>query len=309
MNETVATDLSRVTKSETVTSFVSEVVPRQEPETFLRKHELIQNDLPTVAGIVLFDDLPQGVLPSKTGITVYRYKTGAAQGTRDTLVGNPITVEGCAYELIKAAVRLTQDIISNVQVMGAKGLEPVSYPPETLHEIITNAVLHRDYSIADNVHVRIFDNRVEVQSPGRLPAHVTVNNYFEERFSRNGHIVSVIAKFPDPPNKNVGEGLATAFEAMRKLRFKDPILTEQGDSVVVSIRHEKLASAEDIVMEYLDNNTMVTNREARKLTGITSENSMKNVFIKLKNRELIEQVPGRGGFKSAWRKKQAAPSN
>lgn len=268
--ETVATSLSRITESETVIKFVSDVVPQQELETFLRKHELIQNHLPTVAGIILFDDLPQGVLPSRTGITVYRYKTSAAQGTRDTLVDNPITVEGCAYDLIKQAVRLTQEIISNVKVMGAKGLESVSYPPETLHEILTNAVLHRDYSIVDNVHVRIFDNRVEVQSPGRLPAHITTKNYFTERFSRNGHIVNVINKFPDPPNKNVGEGLATAFEAMRKLRFKDPLLTEQGDSVVVIIRHERLASADDIVMEYLENNSMITNRDARKLTGITS---------------------------------------
>jgi ATP-dependent DNA helicase RecG len=307
-NDTVASDLSRITTSETILKFVSEVVPRQEPETFLRKHELIQNNLPTVAGVVLFDDLPQGVLPARTGITVYRYKTSAAQGTRDTLVGNPITVEGCAYDLIRDAVKLTQEIISNVQVMGAKGLEAVSYPPETLHEIITNAVLHRDYSIADNVHVRIFDNRLEIQSPGRLPAHITTKNYFEERFSRNGHIVNIIAKFPDAPNKNVGEGLATAFEAMRKLRFKDPQLTEQGESVVVFIPHEKLASAEDIVMEYLENNPMIGNREARKLTGITSENSMKNVFIRLKKKDEIEQVPGRAGFRSAWRKKQK-PAN
>lgn len=303
-NETVAVDLARITQSETVVNFVNEVVPRQEPETFLRKHELIQNHLPTVAGVVLFDDLPQGALPARSGITVYRYKTSAAEGTRDTLVGNPITVEGCAYDLIKEAVRLTQEIISSVKVMGSKGLESVSYPPETLHEILTNAVLHRDYSIADNVHVRIFDNRVEVQSPGRLPAHITTKNYFKERFSRNGHIVNVINKFPDPPNKNVGEGLATAFEAMRKLRFKDPLLTEQGESVVVVIRHERLASADDIVMEYLENNAMITNRDARKLTGITSENSMKNVFKRLQKKKLIDPVPGRAGFKSAWRKKQ-----
>ena len=49
--------------------------------------------------------------------------------------------------------------------MGEDSLERVQYPPETLHEIITNAVIHRDYSIADDVHIRIFDNRIEVQSP------------------------------------------------------------------------------------------------------------------------------------------------
>jgi ATP-dependent DNA helicase RecG len=50
--------------------------------------------------------------------------------------------------------------------MGSSGLEEITYPDETLHEIITNAVLHRDYSVASDVHVRIYDNRIEVESPG-----------------------------------------------------------------------------------------------------------------------------------------------
>jgi len=184
-------------------------------------------------------------------------------------------------------------------------LEPVVYPTETLHEVITNAVLHRDYSIADDVHVRIFDNRVEVESPGRLPAHITTKNILSERFARNGNLVRIINKFPDPPNKDVGEGLNTAFEAMRNLRLKEPVVIEAPNSVVVQIKHEKLASAEDIIMEYLDNrdNKLITNRVARELTGIRSENSMKNVLLRLRDRDLIEQVPGRSGFASAWQKK------
>jgi len=65
------------------------------------------------------------------------------------------------------------------------------------HEIITNAVLHRDYSVADDVHIRIFDNRVEVVSPGMLPAHITPENILSERFARNAAIVRLINKFPD----------------------------------------------------------------------------------------------------------------
>jgi ATP-dependent DNA helicase RecG len=102
----------------------------------------------------------------------------------------------------------------------------------------------------------------------------------------------------------VGEGLNTAFEAMRNLRLKDPVVLERDNSVIVQIKHEKLASAEDLVMEYLANpeNKFITNRVARKLTGIRSENSMKNVFIRLRDRGLIRQVPGRSGFASAWQK-------
>ena len=301
-NEPVSVDLANVCNSTTAIKFILEVVPTSEPEVWLRKQELIKDDKPTVAGVVLFSDLPQAVLPKRTGIKIYRYKTGVAEGTRDTLVGQPVSIEGCAYEIIKEAVRLDQEIIGGIQVLGARGLEPVTYPTETLHEVITNAVLHRDYSIADDVHVRIFDNRVEVESPGRIPAHITTKNILKERFARNGNLVRVINKFPDPPNKDVGEGLNTAFEAMRNLRLKEPVFLEPENAVIVQIKHERLASADNIIMEYLQSNAAITNRVARGLTGIKSENSMKVVFWRLRDRGLIEQVPGRSGFASAWQK-------
>lgn len=304
-NEPVSTDPTNICNSATIISFILDVVPSSEPEPWLRKQELIKDGKPTVAGVVLFADLPQAILPKRSGIKIYRYKTAEAEGTRDTLVSDPTSVEGCAYDCIKEAVGITKDTISGIQILGTKGLEPVVYPTETLHEVITNAVLHRDYSIADDVHVRIFDNRVEVESPGRLPAHITTKNILKERFARNGNIVRVINKFTNPPNKDVGEGLNTAFEAMRNLRLKDPVVLERDNSVVVQIKHERLASAEDIIMEYLDNpdNAEITNRVARGLTGIRSENSMKVVLLRLRDRGLIEQIPGRSGFASAWRKR------
>ena len=304
-NEPVSTDLSNICNSAATIRFILDVVPTSEPEPWLRKQELIKEGKPTVAGVVLFADLPQAILPKRSGVKIYRYKTGDVEGTRDTLVGDPMSVEGCAYDLIKQAVKITTEIIGKIQILGTKGLEPVSYPTETLHEVITNAVLHRDYSIADDVHVRIFDNRVEVESAGRLPAHITTKNILRERFARNGNLVRIINKFPDPPNKDVGEGLNTAFEAMRKLRFKEPVIIEAANSVVVQIKHERLASAEEIIMEFLNNpdNELITNRVARGLTAIKSENSMKVVLLRLRDRGLIEQVPGRSGFASAWRKK------
>lgn len=302
-NEPVATELASITNSAAVIGFILNVIPSSEPEAWLRKQELIKNDKPTVAGVTLFADLPQAILPKRTGVKVYRYKTGEEEGTRETLVGTPVSIEGCAYDVIVEAVKTTKETIDGIQVLGTKGLEPVKYPTEKLHEVITNAVLHRDYSLADDVHVRIFDNRVEVESPGRLPAHITPKNILQERFARNGNLVRVINKFPNPPNKDVGEGLNTAFEAMKLLRLKDPVIRELDHSVLVEIKHERLASPEDTVMQYLENNVTITNRDARGITGIKSENSMKSVFLKLRDRNLIEPVPGKSGFASAWQKK------
>jgi ATP-dependent DNA helicase RecG len=59
-----------------------------------------------------------------------------------------------------------------------------------------------------------------------------------------------------------------------------------------------------MVIEYLDSHDEITNRQGRVLTGIKSENSMKRIFWKLRDRGLIEMIPERPLCKSAWRKKQ-----
>ena len=82
------------------------------------------------------------------------------------LIKHPADIQ--AYDQIKEAVSKTVEIIEGISILGPSDFENVTYPVETLHEIITNAVLHRDYSIADAIHVRIFDNRIEVESPDRF---------------------------------------------------------------------------------------------------------------------------------------------
>jgi len=302
--ETVDVKLATITNSTPILEFVLDVIPTVEPEEWLRKQELIQVEKPTVASVLLFADEPQAILPKRCGVKVYRYRTSALEGTRETLAFDPITVEGHIYRQIKTAVAKTVELVEDIQKLGPRGLEPISYPFETLHEILTNAVLHRDYSIPVDVHVRIFDNRIEIESPGKLPGHVTPENILQEQFARNGKIVRMINKFPDPPNKDVGEGLNTAFVAMSTLRLKPPIIQETDSSVIVHIRHEPLASPEESIMEYLETHDEIVNRIARQITGIASENSMKNVFYKLRNRGVIEPVPGRVGFGSAWRRKK-----
>lgn len=295
--------IATIENSTVTIEFLLGVVPTAEPEAWLRKQMLIVDQSPTVSGTLLFAEEPQAILPKRTAIKLYRYKTTAAEPGREHLVFDPLTVEGWAYKLIYDAVARTQDIVEDLKRLGESGLMDVEYPPETLHEIITNAVLHRDYSIAADIQIRIFDNRIEVESPGRLVGHVTTDNILHTQYARNQRLVRLINKFPNPPNKDVGEGLNTAFDAMRKLRLRDPVINETASSVLVTIPHQKLASPEDLVIDYLRTHPEITNREARELCGVRSENSMKGIFKRLEARGLIEQVPGRARFKAAWRSK------
>lgn len=272
--------------------FMLSVVPNAEPEAWLTKQRLIVNRLPTVAATVLFHDEPQVQLP-KAGIKIYRYTSTALEGTRDQLAFDPVSIEGCLYSVIHSAVDRTVQEVEKIPVLDeTSGLRTISYPPEALHEIITNAVLHRDYSINDDVHVRIFDNRIEIESPGRLPAHITPQNILFERFARNPMIVRIVNKFPNPPNKDVGEGLNTAFAAMKRLQLADPQIIERESSVLVIIRHEPLASPASRIMSYLDENETINNGEARDLLNIDSDRTVRRHFEDLVRSGEIERVPG-----------------
>jgi len=299
--ELVKADPIVLTNSTVSLGLMLEIVPTAEPEAWLPKQLLIVQNMPTVAGVVLFAEEPQALLPKRTGIKIYRYKTKADEGSRETLDGNPQSVEGHAYKQIADSVRITSAIIESVRVNTPDGLESIKYPITALHEIITNAVLHRDYSLADDIHIRIFDNRVEVISPGVLPAHITPENILDERFSRNGVIVRLINKFPNPPNKDVGEGLNSAFNAMRDMKLKPPLIEQGTASVKVILKHESLASPEELILAYLQSNASIKNSVAREICFIGSENKMKGILQKLVTKGLIELVPGTTRYSAAYR--------
>lgn len=290
-NEPVAeSQLSDAAESDVFSKFSKAIVPEAEPYKWLKKQRLVVNDKLTVAGELLFSDEPQICLPKRSSIKIFRYKT-SGEPDRDTLAGQPITIEGCAYQQIYDAVAIAKEIIETIKKLGS-GFEMIEYPEETLHEIITNAVLHRDYSIATDIQIRIFDNRVEIESPGKLPGHVTTENILNSQAARNPKIVRLINKFPDAPNKDVGEGLNTAFDAMTKLRLKVPLIEELENSVLVRIKHEKLASPEEVVVGYLLDHDTIKNSIGRALTGLKSENSMKTVFYHLRDQGFIKLVKG-----------------
>jgi ATP-dependent DNA helicase RecG len=80
------------------------------------------------------------------------------------------------------------------------------------------------------------------------------------------------------------------------------MVEETETSVLITIRHDPLASPEESVMDYLENHEEITNRIGRELTGITSENTMKEVFYRLAKSNQIQRVGGKLGASAAWEK-------
>jgi ATP-dependent DNA helicase RecG len=134
-----------------------------------------------------------------------------------------------------------------------------------------------------------------------LPGHVTVDNIREERFARNPKIVRMLNKFPDPPNKDIGEGINTTYQVMRELKLKDPIFEQKPNTVLVKLLHEPLATYEEIIVNYLAEYDRINNSKARNICREGSENKIKRTFEKMMKSGLIERIPGLRGSAIAYR--------
>jgi ATP-dependent DNA helicase RecG len=75
-------------------------------------------------------------------------------------------------------------------------------------------------------------------------------------------------------------------------RIEEPTIEERENSVLVTIKHEALASPEQAILEYLETNSSITNRVARGICHINADYAMKNIFNRLASRKLIQKVPG-----------------
>jgi hypothetical protein len=132
---------------------------------------------------------------------------------------------------IRDALQVTLDALATGIQMGPLGFEVVQrYPVRVLREAITNAVIHRDYRLPTDIHIRIFASRIEVESPGLLPGHVTVANIGTAGSRpRNRALVDHLREFPTPPNLDAGEGVRMIMETMDKANLYPPLFVTKPD--------------------------------------------------------------------------------
>lgn len=289
-------------ESKELGTFLADYSPRTDPLDFIVSQNLLEPKTwePRVAGLLLFHQNPSNIIPRKCAVKIARYETKEDDPERDHLAIE-FTIEGPLYTLIKETVEKVKEIMSSVQIWTPKGLKLASYPPEAVWEVIVNALIHRDYSISDDVQILIFDNRIEVLSPGRLPGYVTTENILDARYSRNPKLVRNLNRYKDAPNKDLGEGLNTTFQKMKDWGLKAPEIVEEKTHVRVTLPHTPLAAPTEAILEFLKAEPQITNRQGRDITGIRSENLVKIEYYKLRDEGLLEMIPELKGPKSAWR--------
>lgn len=110
------------------------------------------------------------------------------------------------------------------------------YPEFAWLEGIVNAVTHREYGMMGSyINVVMFDDRLEIQSPGRFPNLITIDNIRETRYSRNPRISRVLTEFGWV--RELNEGVERIYSDMEKFFLGEPVYSEPEQSVKLLLKN------------------------------------------------------------------------
>ncbi len=186
---------------------------------------------PNVAALLFFGRDPQKYLPSVQIAAARIPGTDLAAAPSDA---KPLT--GTLPRMLEDAARfLKVHLRTRHQI---QGFEPEAYPElpaEALRETLVNALAHRDYTVKAPVRLLIYDDRVEVRTPGGLPntvtiaaiklgaAHVLRNPTIYTIFSRMGMVTGI------------GSGVYRTIQLVREATGQEPGILLEGNELVVSL--------------------------------------------------------------------------
>lgn len=201
-------------------------------EQVLRSRRFMRDGRLTVAGALLFAQDPSVMMP-QARVRVLRYD-GIKMETGERL---NITKErsfcGPLPKVIQGAYELISSMLREFQFLGPDGkFQTVpEYPEFAWFEGLVNAVTHRDYSFrGDYIRVSMFDDRLEIVSPGALPNIVTLDNMRNTRYSRNPRIARTLVEFGWV--RELNEGVKRIYTEMQDSLLNDPVYTEPGGTRV-----------------------------------------------------------------------------
>ncbi len=269
-----------------------------DPKRLLQARGLADGDELTIAGCLLFAESPQTFLP-EAYIRVLRYRgRERGSGARQQLIDD-IRLEGAMPTQLEHAREQVERLQPRRRALGVEGsFEDIPLVPQDAWlEGIVNAAVHRSYSmVGDHVRVEIFDDRIEISSPGRFPGLVDLSRPLETmRFARNPRIARVCADLS--LGQELGEGIRRMFDEMRQAGLTDPVYRQTSGSVELQLLaepvdrqlDERLPEHARAITRVLRSEGRMSTGELKEALGISRPLVQKELNI-LKDAEVIEWV-------------------
>lgn len=266
---------------------------------------------PTRAAVLLFAEYPTNLMDTKCAIRVMQYTgTIANYGEAPNLVGIPKTIEGPVIEVIQKAHDYVLTLLRNGIEIHSGFITRYKMPERAVKEAITNAVIHRDYFIKRDIEIRLYEDRIEVDSPGLLPYNITARNigYVRSEGYRNDSVVKHLREFLNPPNLDQNEGVRAMRNEMESNGLYPPIYITYptlDDSVRVVLLNEHRPGEWETIRLYLENNKYIANQKAREITNVEQRDKMSRMLSRWVKQGLLVVVRSKEGGMKATKYKLA----
>ncbi|MFN0298774.1 MAG: ATP-binding protein [Burkholderiales bacterium] len=193
--------------------------------------------VPTAGGIILFGTDRLRHFPDAW------IQVGRFSGTDRAVIGDHAKLTGPLLQGIDAAIAFVEKHSTRgVDVGRLRGIERWSLPPAAVREAVINAVAHADYSQRGApIRVALFDDRLEVESPGLLPFGLTVadlplgvSKLRNRVIGRVFHELGLVEQW--------GSGVQRMIAACRDAGLAAPVLEEIGIRFRVTLRTAQVKS-------------------------------------------------------------------
>lgn len=270
---------------------------------------LTGDNTPTVSGLLLFGREPQLFLPHCRVIFV-NFKHAHAQspsGSEDRRYDRREEIGGPLANVIKNAYNVVwQEMDKKAIVKGLQRIDQTEYPIGAVREALVNAVCHRDYRLTGrSIEIRMYDDRLEISSPGGLPAHMTLDNLVDEHYSRNPRIVNGLYHWGYIEELGLGVDLMYSelaahghpppvFDA-REHRFAVTFQNTKDPSQVTPDWEQDMNERQVKALQYVQENGSITNSDYRQLCSHVGAESLRLDLVDLVNKGLLLKIGDKRG--------------
>ena len=185
---------------------------------------IYKGDVPQVSAacILLFGKHPQTFFP-RARVRFIKYFGTEEKVGREMNVIKDVTFDGRTLEQIQKTVEYLETQVKEHSYLGENGIFKTDreYPKFVIQEMVVNSVCHRDYSIkGTEIQIKMFDDRLVFETPGKLPGIVRTDNIRHTHFSRNPKIAEYLKAYDYV--KEFGEGVDRMCRELSALGVKEP---------------------------------------------------------------------------------------
>lgn len=176
----------------------------------------------STACILLFGKKPQLFFP-RARVRFIRYMGTEEKVGREMNVIKDVTFEGRIIDQIRKTIDYLESQVKEHTYLGEKGVFVTDreYSPFVLQEMTVNSICHRDYSIkGTEIQIKMFDDRLVFETPGKFPGIVRSDNIRHTHFSRNPKIAEFLKAYKYV--REFGEGVDRMCKELEAKGLHDP---------------------------------------------------------------------------------------